>query len=355
MPLSSITPQLLRIHALFWTLFVVLGVMLNVAQHHQMHLSWTLFWSDLKDPLTAIGYGRTIGMSYVSLWVFDRLFRYRYYGLAVVALMGLIGGDVLLRYGIEQRLLGPYLGIWQYPATITLTHYVGETVFFSALGIFLCFLLKSVNDYFAHQAIRHQKVQLELAYLKAQLNPHFLFNTMNNLYGLSLSEPQRAPEAILRLGEMMRYMLYESNEPLVPLSQEIDYLNGFVELESLRYARPIYVDFSVEGNVNGQRLPPLLLMALVENCFKHGQLQDPDQPVRIRLAVVGPVLQFETSNGLTTHRRDPTGGIGLPNIKRRLALLYPRQHQLKTWQEGASYYTRLEIQLTSLSTPDKYA
>lgn len=355
MRLSTINPQLLRIHGLFWTLFVGLGIMLNVAQHHHMQLRWSLFWADLKDPLTAIGYGRTIAMSYVSLWVFDRLFRHRHYGLAVVGLMVLIGLDVLLRYVIEQRLLGPFLGIWQYPATITLADYVGETVFFSALGIFLCFLLKSVNDYFAQEAIRHQKVHLELAYLKAQLNPHFLFNTMNNLYGLSLSEPQRAPNAILRLGEMMRYMLYESNEPLVRLSQEVDYLNGFIELESLRYAHPIYVDFSVAGDVNGKRLPPLLLISLVENCFKHGQLQDPNQPVRIRLSVVGQVLRFETSNGLATHLRDPTGGVGLPNVKRRLALLYPRQHQLRTWQEGDTYQARLEIHLATLSTPDMYA
>ncbi|WP_208493208.1 sensor histidine kinase [Spirosoma utsteinense] len=355
MPLSSINPLLLRIHGLFWALFVLVGVMLNVAQHHHMQLSWALFWADLKDPLTAIGYGRTIGMSYVSLWVFDCLFRRRYYGLALVVLMGLIGGDVLLRYGIEQRLLGPYLGIWQYPASITLADYVGETVFFSALGIFLCFLLKSVNDYFAQEAIRHQKVHMELAYLKAQLNPHFLFNTMNNLYGLSLSEPQRAPDAILRLGEMMRYMLYESNEPLVPLSQEIDYLSGFIELETLRYSHRIYVDFTLEGDVNGKRLPPLLLIALVENCFKHGQLQEPDQPVRIWLAVSGSVLRFETSNGVATHLRDPTGGVGLPNVKRRLVLLYPRQHQLQAWQEGATYHALLEIHLTTLSTPDAYA
>lgn len=345
MRLPSINPQLLRIHGLFWTLFVVLGVVLNVAQHNHMQLSWALFWADLKDPLTAIGYGRTIAMSYGSLWIFDRLFRRRYHGLAVVVLMGLIGLDVLLRYGIEQQLVGPYLGIWQYPANITLAGYISETVFFSALGIFLCFLLKSVNDYFAQEAIRHEKVSMELAYLKAQLNPHFLFNTMNNLYGLSLSEPQRTPDAILRLGEMMRYMLYESNEPLVPLNQEIDYLSGFMELETLRYPHPIYVDFTVAGNVNGKRLPPLLLISLVENCFKHGQLRDPDCPVRIHLAVAGSVLRFETSNGVATHQRDPTGGVGLSNVKRRLALLYPRQHQLRARQEGTTYHAMLNIPL----------
>lgn len=337
--------QLIQIHVLFWTLFILFGVLFNVAGHHQMQVNWTWIWSDMKDPLTAIGYGRTIAMCYLSLWVFDRLFYRHFYKLAVVALMGLIALDVLARYAIEQGLVGPYFGIWQYPAQITIWNYFGETVFFSALGIFLCFLLKSINDFFRNEAIRHEKTSMELAYLKAQLNPHFLFNTMNNLYGLSLTEPERTPEIILRLGEMMRYMLYESNEKQVLLSREIEYLNGFIELEKLRYAYETYVDFSVEGDVNGRRIAPLLLISFVENTFKHGRLQDPDHPVIIRLQVSPKAIFFRTSNLISTDFRDQTAGIGLKNVERRLALLYPEKHTLEVWQQGETYNCKLEIDL----------
>lgn len=335
----------IQIHLLFWMLFIVLGVVTNVAQHHQGRVTFALFWSDLIDPLTSIGYGRTIIMCYLSLWIFDSLFTRRFYGLAVIALVGLIAGDVMLRYGIEQMLLGPYFGIWQYPANITVGTYFIETVFFSALGIFLCFLLKIVNDYFRNEAVSQEKVKMELAYLKAQLNPHFLFNTMNNLYGLSLTEPEKTPDVILRLSEMMRYMLYESNETYVPVSQEVIYLNNFIELETLRYPRQIFVDFLVEGDVNGKRIAPLLLIAFVENSFKHGQLQNAKSPVSIRLSISGDSLHFETCNTITTCQRDHTGGVGLKNVQRRLALLYPGHHKMSIFQEMNTFKAILSIQL----------
>ncbi|WP_234605349.1 sensor histidine kinase [Dyadobacter chenwenxiniae] len=335
----------LRIHVLFWTMFIFFGVVFNVALHNQMRVTFPLFWSDLVDPLTPIGYARTILMCYLSLWIFDRLLRQHFHGLAVIVLLGLIALDVLLRYCIEQLFLGPIFGIWQYPAGIRIWAYFGETVFFSALGIFLCFLLKTINDFFHQETLRHEKVTMELAYLRAQLNPHFLFNTMNNLYGLSLTEPARTPDVVLRLGEMMRYMLYESNETYVPLTREIEYVIGFIELEKLRYAQQTNVDFIVEGNVNGVLIAPLLLISFVENAFKHGQLHEAQFPVRIELSVSKEILHFETQNRLVTQQHDSSGGIGLRNVRRRLSLLYPDKHILRVWQEQDTFRVRLEINI----------
>lgn len=333
----------LRIHVLFWTMFIFFGVVFNVALHNQMRVTFPLLWSDLVDPLTPIGYARTILMCYLSLWTFDRLLRRHQYGLAIVVLLTLIALDVLLRYAIEQLFLGPVFGVWQYPAELRIWAYFGETVFFSALGIFLCFLLKTINDFFHHEALRHEKVTMELAYLKAQLNPHFLFNTMNNLYGLSLTEPARTPDVILRLGEMMRYMLYESNETFVPLTREVEYVNGFIELEKLRYSRQTNIDFTVEGNINGVMVAPLLLISFVENAFKHGQLHEAQLPVRIRLSVSQDILYFETQNQVALREHDGSNGIGLKNVWRRLSLLYPDKHILRIWQEQDTYHVRLEI------------
>lgn len=312
------------------------------------NLRMPLFLADLTDPFTPVGYGRTILMCYFSLWVFDRLFQHHQYGLAVLALAILIAMDVLVRYIVEQLFLGPVFDIWQYPKGIGVWDYFGENVFFSALGIFLCFLLKTVNDYFRHESMRREKLVMELAYLKSQLNPHFLFNTMNNLYGLSLSEPERTPDVILRLGEMMRYMLYESNETLVPVDREIEYLTGFIELEKLRYPAETYVHFTLEGNVNGIMIAPLLFITFVENAFKHGQLRDPAFPVHISLSISGSTLRFETSNQITFQNRDTAGGIGLKNVERRLALLYSGKHMLRVWQEADQFHTLLEINVNAV-------
>lgn len=337
--------KIIQTHLLFWGVFVLFGVVFNVASHNQMQLNWELFWSDLTDPLTSIGYGRTILMCYLSLWIFDRLFQWRQYGLAVLTLMGLIALDVLLRYVIEQRFLGPVFGIWQYPASMQLWTYFGENVFFSALGIFLCFVLKTINDFFRNEAIRNEKVSMELVYLKSQLNPHFLFNTMNNLYGLSLTEPERTPEVVLRLGEMMRYMLYESNAKFVLLSREIDYLNGFIELEKLRYPHDINVQFTVEGDINSVYISPLLLICFVENVFKHGDLRSPQHFITIHLRLLDKILHFETNNLISLHNHDTEGGIGLKNVVRRLSLLYPDKHTLKIYQKAEQFRVDLEIDL----------
>lgn len=337
--------SIIIIHVAFWIFFVLFGVLINVATHNHLKVSGTLYIQSFLDPFTWIGYGRTIVTCYLSLWVFNYLFSRNKYLLGAASPVALIVFDIILRYILEQVFMGPLFGLWQYPSSMPLTEYFIENVFFSALGIFICFFLKIINDYFLAEKARQEKDSMELQFLKSQINPHFLFNSFNNLYGLALTEPQKAPDVILKLAELTRYMIYESNEDRVLLTKEIKYLQNLIELQKLRYEDCIYLDIDLEYQEQGHLIAPLLLISFVENAFKHGELHNDSHPIKIKLLVNDNVLHFSTSNRISQQNKDGTGGIGLKNVRRRLDLLYSDRSELNIKNDGSLYTSELKLVL----------
>lgn len=337
---------LIIIHIVFWTFYILLGVLLNVALHHQFRVTAGLYWMDFCDPFTWIGYGRTVLICYFSLWVFSYLFDRKQYLLSVFAIALLALFDVWARYLIEQLFIGPLFGRWQYQQGITTGAYLANNIFYSTLGIFLCFFLKIINDYFINEAIKREKTDMELQFLKAQVNPHFLFNSFNNLYGLSLTDPCKAPDAILKLAQLTRYMLYESSEQKVPLSNEVIYLENMIELQKLRYSADLRIDFELRFKDNGQLFAPLILIAFVENAFKHGDFNDDLHPLEILLSVQTDYLYLYVFNKINPGANQVnTGGIGLINVRRRLELLYPGKFRIDIQNDGKFYTTELHVNL----------
>ncbi|RMG84746.1 MAG: histidine kinase [Bacteroidetes bacterium] len=215
-------------------------------------------------------------------------------------------------------------------------------------------LVKIVTDWVKYtrekQAIATQTMQSELKFLKSQINPHFLFNTLNNLYALTLKKSDKAPEIVIKLSEMMRYMLYECNEKQVPLSKEVNYLKNYLDLESLRQGKNVDIRFRVNGEVSDQKIAPLMFIPFLENSFKHGlnnhiskgfvNIEMDVEPDRVRLYI-------ENSKPATMPRptRRKSGGIGLVNVKRRLDLLYPGKYQLRIDDNPNTYAVTMEIEL----------
>ena len=200
------------------------------------------------------------------------------------------------------------------------------------------------------QELQTKNMQSELRFLKSQINPHFLFNTLNNLYALTLKKSDKAPDIVLKLSEMMRYMLYECNELLVPLNKEVHYVKNYLELEKLRQGQNVNIDFIVEGIISDQKIAPLMFMSFIENCFKHG-LGNHISPgfVRITLKVSGNEVDTLIENSKPERMPKPlharSGGIGLVNVKRRLDLLYPNRYSLKIDDAPNSYSVNLKISL----------
>ena len=190
---------------------------------------------------------------------------------------------------------------------------------------------------------------VELKSLKDQINPHFLFNTLNNLYGLTSQNPEKAGEVVLRLSELMQYMLYEGNLAKVPLRKEMAYLDNYLTLERIRYGNGLQLSFVVKGAVGRVAIAPLLLLPFVENAFKHGLSQQlGDGWLHIQLTVTDTELVFKVENSKPNLSEiPPVVGIGLPNVAKRLALIYPGRHRLRQLNGADSFLATLIIELIS--------
>lgn len=197
-----------------------------------------------------------------------------------------------------------------------------------------------------NQEIRVQRKETELQFLKAQLNPHFLFNSLNSIYSLVRNGSHEAPEAVITLSELMRYMLYEAQQELVPLTKEIDYIKNYVSFQLFRLSDSENVRLKISGKYGNKKIAPLLLIPFVENAFKYGTDFKGKTYVDIDMQVISDSLFFYVKNRIGIHKRDEmNSGIGLTNIKNRLELLYPENHALNIDKEDGNYQVKLELNL----------
>jgi hypothetical protein len=196
------------------------------------------------------------------------------------------------------------------------------------------------------EQLEKQAVEAELHSLKSQINPHFLFNTLNNIHTLVYKQASTAPEAVMQLASLMRYMIYESNAPTVPLAREMDYLRDYMSLQQLRYKNSPVVDLQIEGETASCSIAPLLFIHLLENAYKHSPARLEPGDLKVRVAVNEDSLAFSVQNPIGKRLAIPveeTGGIGLPNVRKRLSLLYPGQHTLTIQNTGETFTVSLAI------------
>jgi two-component system LytT family sensor kinase len=233
------------------------------------------------------------------------------------------------------------------------SHDVSTQFGYSVGSLFVFGIIRHIYNHIklkqATQQLRIEKQQAELNYLKSQTNPHFLFNTLNNIYALARDKSDRTPETILRLSKIMRYMLYEASCPYIAIEQELKIIDDYLSLEKLRYDDTLRVNFNYDVEDMKQALPPLLLIPLVENAFKHGASETRDQPfVDIHLSVAGRQLAFLVRN--STEESPGEGrvkeNIGLTNLRRQLELLYT-DYQVLLEQRVSEFSATLKINLAS--------
>lgn len=203
----------------------------------------------------------------------------------------------------------------------------------------------------SNQQLVEEKLKAELNFLKAQVHPHFLFNTLNNLYALTLKKSKDAPEVVLKLSDLLNYMLYECTADQVQIEKEIKLLKDYISLEQIRYGNRLNISFNILGNAGGMRVAPLMLLPFVENSFKHGVSEEMDEAwVSIDLELKEEKLTLKVENSKSKHdeREDQFNykqGIGLKNVQRRLELLYPEKHKLEMHDSLDSFLIILTIEL----------
>jgi sensor histidine kinase YesM len=230
-----------------------------------------------------------------------------------------------------------------------------EIALFFFVFISVTTLLKLSKSWFVVSRLQRQlletdqqRVQAELKALKAQINPHFFFNTLNSIYSMSLDKDERLPGTVLQLSELMRYFLYESREDAVPLSKEIRVLNDYIALQKIRSDEKLEIKTEME-EAGQQKIAPLLLIAFVENAFKHGAKGSTGNAfINIKLTTAQNTINFRVENNkgvVDETGKDDQGGLGLDNVKRRLELIYPQRHQLLIENSDKIFLVQLQLQL----------
>ncbi len=205
---------------------------------------------------------------------------------------------------------------------------------------------RAENERLALETINQQN-EAQLQFLRAQINPHFLFNTLNNIYSLAVAKSDKTATMVLKLSSLLRYVIYEGRAELVSLKRESEQIQEFIELFQMRNEEPVDIQYQIDGDLTGAQIEPMILIPLVENCFKHCDFDSNSKArVTIKLKLSGHQLIFETYNTRNENDRqkDKVGGVGLTNIRKRLTLKYPDRHQIEI--EAAENHFRTYLQLT---------
>ncbi|GAB2785859.1 hypothetical protein HNQ93_004335 [Hymenobacter luteus] len=307
----------------------------------------------LMLPLQLAGY------FYLNYYVLiPRLFarkKFTLYFLVALGLLALLYMPLLLRItGVLQPLHhGPPPGAMRYSRPPHGMWLMGILVWIISSG------MRITSEWFdaegARRELENKQLTAELAFLKSQVSPHFLFNTLNNIYSLAQLKSDDTPEAIMQLSQLMRYMLYESAAARVPLARETEYLRTYIDLQRLRLdPEEVDIRFTVDGPLDGHLIEPMLLIPFVENAFKHGISARNFSRIAVNVLVREDHLLFTVQNSRfpRTGAPDPNSGIGLPNVRQRLHLLYPDgRHHLHVEETDAEFLVELTLTLAHAPVP----
>jgi len=343
-PRRRLRSYTLLLHLLVWVAFLLIPLIFiesATGRERFMILGW------FQQLLMAVYF------YYNFLWLVPRfLLRrrgWRYAGMLLLGLVAISMMNVLFaRYAMPAlQMLPPHrhhgFDFWR---TATFPLYPAILAF--ALSSALRLMMEWLKTERERQDMESEKLTSELAFLKSQINPHFLFNTLNNICSLARKKSDSTEEAIIRLSQIMRYMLQDSKDEKVSLAREVEYLQSYIELQKMRLPGQVKVDFTVEGNPELVSIEPLLLIPFVENAFKHGVSYQEESEIGIRLACTGNSVAFHVINRVVRsqgERIEQGSGIGLKNVMRRLELLYPGRHRLEALESENRYIVELEITL----------
>ena len=320
----------LLLHTVGWLCFLCLPALASLPVAHGSIMSWCLH-------CMAAPCGLLNGLLFVAV----------FYGNCHYAMPKLFFAKKHVRFGLY--VLGSFAVCCCISllagSTLNVLQSVPYFCYFMMLALVIAFscilpLLQQLNS------VNRAREASELSRLKAQINPHFLFNTLNNLYGLSLSDTEKTPDAILKLSGMMRYTMADSQQETVALDKEVAYLRSFVAMQELRLTEKAAVHFDVTGRMTGKSIAPFLLIPFIENAFKYGIAANGSADIHISLTITDDLLEMNVSN-----RKAPLGvahasnGIGIRNTERRLQLLYPGAHAMRVTDDSDHYNVFLAVRL----------
>lgn len=327
-------------HILFWMVYYLWVVFVNASY-------------DYKFPRAFITEGITLPIKIIVVYTVLYYLLPKYFLKKKYGQLFLISGLLVISTGVTYRILqGAIILPVYYPALPFTPWDAGRFMWalfdiFSVVAIALSiklFRLKSESAQ-REKELEKEKLQAELSFLKAQINPHFLFNTLNNIYGLSLKNSPETSDSILKLSGLLRYMLQDGSLPQIKLADEIKTIHDYIELEKLRYGERLNISFEKETDNENEMIAPLLLLTFVENSFKHGAAESRfHSTINISLKLRNGYLSFTVLNSKEGESRNDHG-IGLKNIHRQLELIYGSHHKIEILNSKDAFETYLTINL----------
>ncbi len=332
-------------HVLFWIIYFVFWT------YFSMHDYGSHLWKAiLATTIYFVGQG---GIGYFSIyWLVPRFFFKKKYGsFVVLVLIGILLGALFITAGMFSLFHSLFTeGAYKISfGTYFLYSLLAE---FSSTLLFISFrvIKERVHAQKMNSILEKEKTENELKFLKAQTNPHFLFNAINSIYILIEKNPDLAKATLARFSDMLRYQLYECNFAEVPVEKEVEYLNNYIELEKLRKGSALSIEYYISPAVNNFLISPLLIIPFVENAFKHiSNFSDRNNFVDISLNYEDGLLKLIVRNsfdkGGTWQSKNPAGGIGQDNSRRRLKLIYPDKHELIIKQDDEIYIVSVTIKI----------
>jgi hypothetical protein len=347
--LENLDFRLVVFHVIVIGISIAMPFVLYLRSDHDPRFLWTVVMVSSLAPFYILN---------VYLFIPKYLKRGKYVTYVSILLLTITVAYFLLHYLSQKYLMAPAPPMPRVPPPdmkrpgfgIPPPAIIFPLIIYYALGISFETIIESEKQKRIKEEALKEKVNAELSFLKSQINPHFLFNTLNNIYSLSSKKSDATDDAILLLSDMMRYMLYESNVAKVPLENEIKHIENYIALQRLRISgkNDISIVFSYDGKPNGHMVEPLLFIPFVENAFKHGISYKEPSVINLKLRILEKQLIFESLN--TRPKQKDTelaesSGIGLKNLERRLNLLYPNQSKLRYNCENDFFCAKLELNM----------
>ena len=324
-------------HILFWCLsFLILTNLFKVsAEVKQIDLVYTAIF---HVPIFLIVY---LNLKLLFPVLLEKR-KYILYCISVLALIALGSGFYIILFNswIDYIFSGYYF--------IAYYGFFDISLYF-VIYIFTTSLLRLARGWFQLQEIEKEKTLAELKALKSQVNPHFLFNSLNSIYSLARKNPTQVPEKIIQLSDLMRHIIYDSDVDFIPLSKEVEMVRNYIELQNLRTSENEKIRFELIGEIEGKKVAPLIFLPFVENSFKHGLKSGAENAfVKIKLEVSGNNLNFEIENSKgqpIEPENSKYNGIGIENVKKRLDLIYPGTYSLEIADSEKTYKVMLHLQI----------
>lgn len=333
----------IRYHILFWVIYFIFNFFRFGSINND-------YWYSLKSNL--VEFPLNIIITYFTIYYLipTYIVKKKYIQFFIFFILSLIIFYFIrtsLNYVLVTRSIWPEAQGNQ--EALSLIHFI-EVMIGSVYVIALASAIKLTFDWISeksrNESLQKEQLQTELSFLKSQIQPHFFFNTLNNLYALVIKKSPNAANVVMKLSEIMQYVLYEVKESKISLMKSINYLYSYLELEKLRYGDRVKSNISIEGDIDDIEIPPLLFLPFLENCFKHGTNHQKDIKVNINFVVRDNFLYFTIENNFEKRTdQNLKHGIGIENVKRRLELLYGSSYKLLTRTKGNLFIVKLKLPL----------